>query len=183
MKSLGLRVGLAESTISMYENGNRQPDLETLVKLANTLGVTTDRLLGEGTPPPTDSEESIGGKEAELAQIADNIRGACFERGIAERKMLSDLGFKEGLMFELEERGGQTSLEVVVKVADYLPCPTDKLLGIKEKSPLAEARGAWMKYTVEQLELFERIAELDKDPTKAAQVRSIVEFLGSKQEP
>ena len=33
MKELGEKIGVAESTISQYETGKRQPDYETLLKL------------------------------------------------------------------------------------------------------------------------------------------------------
>ena len=52
MKELGAVVGLAESTISQYETGKRQPDNETLLKLGEyfkdfTCPAYTGRLKGE----------------------------------------------------------------------------------------------------------------------------------------
>lgn len=46
MKELGQFVGVAESTISLYENGKRQPDNDTMLRLADFFGVTVDYLLG-----------------------------------------------------------------------------------------------------------------------------------------
>lgn len=46
MKRLGEVIGVAESTISLYENGKRQPDNDTLQKLADYFNVTVDYLLG-----------------------------------------------------------------------------------------------------------------------------------------
>ena len=40
------KLGIAKSTISMYENGNREPDFETLEKIADFFNVDTDYLLG-----------------------------------------------------------------------------------------------------------------------------------------
>ncbi len=48
LKELGSIVGVAESTMSLYENGKRQPDYETLLKLAEYFGVTVDYLLRGG---------------------------------------------------------------------------------------------------------------------------------------
>lgn len=39
--------GLSTSTIGMYEQGRRQPDNDTLVKLADIFDVSTDYLLGK----------------------------------------------------------------------------------------------------------------------------------------
>lgn len=46
MKQLGEVVGLAESTISQYENGRRQPDNETLLRLGEFFDVTVGYILG-----------------------------------------------------------------------------------------------------------------------------------------
>lgn len=46
MKKLGKNLGLAESTISLYETGKRQPDFETLSKIAEYFNVSVDYLLG-----------------------------------------------------------------------------------------------------------------------------------------
>ena len=48
MKELGSIIGVAESTISLYESGKRQPDYEILLKLAEYFGVTVDYLLRGG---------------------------------------------------------------------------------------------------------------------------------------
>lgn len=45
LKELGAEIGVAESTMSLYENGKRQPDYETLLKLAEYFGVSVDYLL------------------------------------------------------------------------------------------------------------------------------------------
>ena len=45
-QKLGDAVGLARNTICQYESGNRVPDVDTLIKLADYFGVTIDYLLG-----------------------------------------------------------------------------------------------------------------------------------------
>ena len=63
MKELGATIGVAESTISQYETGKRQPDYETLLKLGEYFGVTTDYLLGNDIikkdAPTSKGERSI----------------------------------------------------------------------------------------------------------------------------
>lgn len=44
--ALGSLAGVSGSMIGRYESGERQPTLEVLIKLASTLNVTTDNLLG-----------------------------------------------------------------------------------------------------------------------------------------
>ena len=52
MKQLGAVLGLAESTISQYETGKRQPDYTVVAKLSDFFGVSVGYVLGtEKTTP------------------------------------------------------------------------------------------------------------------------------------
>lgn len=51
---LGSRAAMSAAAISHFETGQRAPSLESLVKLADALQVSTDALLGR------DSTESVG---------------------------------------------------------------------------------------------------------------------------
>ena len=46
MKKIGEIIGVSESAVSQYENGKRQPDHETLTKLADFFEVSIDYILG-----------------------------------------------------------------------------------------------------------------------------------------
>ena len=48
-KELAGQLGVSYSTISMYERGHRQPDLEMLAKLAAFFGVSVDSFFGRET--------------------------------------------------------------------------------------------------------------------------------------
>jgi transcriptional regulator with XRE-family HTH domain len=62
-KELGRLLGVAESTVIGYENGVRSPDLYSLARLADILGVTTDYLLGR-KPVEAEYYKAQGRKEA-----------------------------------------------------------------------------------------------------------------------
>lgn len=51
-KELADYVKVAESTMSLYENGKREPDFDTLLKIANYLDVSVDYLLGNAAEQP-----------------------------------------------------------------------------------------------------------------------------------
>ena len=53
------KLGISKSTISMYENGNREPDFETLELIADFFNVDIDYLLGR-TDKTTLLPETIG---------------------------------------------------------------------------------------------------------------------------
>lgn len=46
MKEFGAIFGLSESTISLYENGKREPDIATIIKMAEYFNISVDELLG-----------------------------------------------------------------------------------------------------------------------------------------
>ena len=74
MKQLGEVVGLAESTISQYENGKRQPDNETLLRLGEFFDVTVGYLLGAEeikAAPTTAGERSVSDAELKFALWGD----------------------------------------------------------------------------------------------------------------
>lgn len=45
-KDLGRALDIAANTLSQYENGKREPDLETTQRIADFFGVSVDCLLG-----------------------------------------------------------------------------------------------------------------------------------------
>jgi transcriptional regulator with XRE-family HTH domain len=52
-------LGISRSGFSMYELGQREPDMETVRKLANYFNVTTDYLLGRTDDPSGGADEPI----------------------------------------------------------------------------------------------------------------------------
>ena len=71
---LAKRLNISKSTISMYENGNREPDFETLELIADFFNIDIDYLLGR-TDKTTLTPETVGQYYAneETKQIAQEI--------------------------------------------------------------------------------------------------------------
>lgn len=63
MKELGAVVGLAESTISQYETGKREPDNETLLRLGEFFNTSVDYLLGRETATDGSPDPSVPGSK------------------------------------------------------------------------------------------------------------------------
>ena len=53
-QELAARLGISASAVGMYEQGRRQPDTQTLRRMAQVFGVTVDALLEEETPRTLD---------------------------------------------------------------------------------------------------------------------------------
>ena len=52
-------LGISYSTVSKYESGTREPDFDTLERMANIFSVTTDYLLGRSNDPKLTEEEAF----------------------------------------------------------------------------------------------------------------------------
>lgn len=59
-KELGQAMELAESTISLYEAGKREPDITTLIRLAHFFSVSIDYILYLTDDPTPAKERSAG---------------------------------------------------------------------------------------------------------------------------
>lgn len=74
-KELAEKIGVSRTTITQYENGAREPNYETLKKLANFFEVSIDYLLGN-----TNQRRSAVKREAaffedqELLEIYENLK-------------------------------------------------------------------------------------------------------------
>lgn len=66
------RVGLAERRYANYAIGRREPDLATLVRIADTLGLTADELLRPANPhPESNSTDELRTRLALAARVLE----------------------------------------------------------------------------------------------------------------
>jgi transcriptional regulator with XRE-family HTH domain len=70
-KDLAESIGVAKSTYSLYESGNREPNVQTIKKIADALNVSADELLGIDEEPTTIAAHFDGTEytEEELDEI------------------------------------------------------------------------------------------------------------------
>lgn len=65
LKQLGNYLGMSESTISLYENNKREPDIATLLKLADYFDVSVDYLLDRENKKDAPLPVPMLGKDAQ----------------------------------------------------------------------------------------------------------------------
>lgn len=80
-KQLGSIIGVAQNTISNWETGKREPDHESLKKMADFFGVSVDYLLGRDEKKPTpETEDGRDPLEKQLNELlslsSDEIKRA-----------------------------------------------------------------------------------------------------------
>ena len=61
------RLGLSYITLARYENGDREPRVSDLMKMADVLGCTMDALFSNPPHPPTPVPEESGAEELKTA--------------------------------------------------------------------------------------------------------------------
>lgn len=67
------------------------------------------------------------------AQSAAIIKSLCKSKGITISLLLSKCNIRKSLIYDMERRDWTPSAEILEKIADYLDCSVDYLLGRTEK--------------------------------------------------
>lgn len=115
---LGEPLGLTKQ-ISNYETGKCEPDLETLCKLSDLLGVNVDDLLGHTTNDQI-GEVSIGGPNFKPDVTRNGLDTYVSKRkGIQERYSHRVMQYQFEKIKALCEATGQRPSEVVNTLLDY----------------------------------------------------------------
>lgn len=73
-RELAERVGVGKSQISYYENGERFPSADVLIKLSDVFRVTTDYLLGISREKIINLSDLSDEEIAVVTAVADAIR-------------------------------------------------------------------------------------------------------------
>lgn len=78
-KDVAEGIGVAKSTYSLYESGNREPNVQTIKKIADLLNVSADDLLGINDEPITiaahfDGDEYTEDELEEIRQFAEFVK-------------------------------------------------------------------------------------------------------------
>lgn len=90
-QELADKLGISKSAISMYENGNREPDLETLERIADFFNVDMDYLIGrKKTPNSFRAENTIHFDDVEDL-VARNGKKMSQEQKLRLIKLLSEI--------------------------------------------------------------------------------------------
>lgn len=82
-RDLAKLLGVSSSTIGMWESGKREPNFETLLKIAGFFDVTTDYMMGrepENKPVLTEKDEhDIKNKIEDLLNMMSHEKGLMFD--------------------------------------------------------------------------------------------------------
>ena len=134
---LAERLGVSQQTISKYENGSREPDLENLIRMSKIFHVTTDYLLGLDDSTSTyllHEQESNYFRE----EISLRIKNLMEERNINAESLASICNLTPEEMRVFLDYGYLPHIDVLLKLADhfqvsidYLLCRSNRRLAVK----------------------------------------------------
>ena len=109
---------VSREAVSMWEIGLRQPNLDTLQKLADFFGCSVDYLLGR-TSQCTSNTNPIGRRIAQLRK----------KRNITQEELANILEVSREAVSMWEIGLRQPNLDTLQKLADFFGCSVDYLLG------------------------------------------------------
>lgn len=101
---LGQHLNMTKSTVSMWERGERTPDISTVIKIAQYFQVSTDYLLDKNAPSTTLNDSSI----SDLGLILEEL--------LLVIKQNSNLQFWGQQATKSQIARLQTALEITIKL-------------------------------------------------------------------
>lgn len=134
-KELADRLAISPSTIGMYEQNRRMPDIDTVSKIANVFDVSVDYLLGT---------EKSGGNNYSNFQIfeesfdfRERVRTLMKEQSMSEEVFMENTGFEKNVKDDYLYGNRRPSLEDLIKIAGVLRVSTDYLLDVSQRKRIS----------------------------------------------
>ena len=87
---LGEYIGAKKSAISLWESGKRQPDQETLVRLASYFDVSVDYLLGLDSAEQTEKAPTPDDARAEAKMLLEGMDDEQYQAALQYLKFLNN---------------------------------------------------------------------------------------------
>lgn len=87
---LGEYIGAKKSAISLWESGKRQPDQETLVRLASYFDVSVDYLLGLDSAEQTEKAPTPDDARAEAKMLLEGMDDEQYKAALQYLKFLNN---------------------------------------------------------------------------------------------
>lgn len=117
------RLGFSRGKLANYEQGTRQPDFDTLEKIADFFGVSTDYLLGR---EDSQINQETGNSPTVLGKRLRSLRK---EKNLSQKELAERIGVSNVVLsrYELDDR--KPDFDTLEKIADFFNVTIDYLLG------------------------------------------------------
>ena len=151
------QLGVQPSTVTMWETGKREPNINMLRRLSELFGCSVDGLLG-GTQEPEEKQES----DEEMSKEDDNMFWErflllCNERNMRPNRVAAEIGISSASITKWK-RGTIPNSDCLRKIADYFCVSIDHLLGETDNEAYESERESRIRIIIDATP--EEIAEL-----------------------
>jgi len=120
----------------------------------------------------------------EADQTAKRIKAYARSKGILLKDLLEDCSLNKNFLFTMQARKSWPSVHSIAKVADYLNCTVDYLLGNTD-APNAVPSAEGIELTRSEEEIIKLFRQMDKEQGMRAILalqRIILDYQGKEQE-
>ena len=116
-KELAEYVNVAESTMSLYENGKREPDFRTLINIAKYLEVSIDEIFGS----PTQKESSNKNRIKCLRKL----------RNLSQTDFAKEFNVEQTAVSNWEQGRNNIDISIASKIAEEYKVPVEFVYGFE----------------------------------------------------
>ena len=128
-RELADHIQVAESTVSLYENGKGEPNYSTLIKIANYLNVSIDYLLGNDKLQIINGEVRMPNRSKTINDsVGERIKQLRHSQNITQKELSEVLSKSESTVRMWELGKSEPDLETLKKLAHYFKVSIDYLL-------------------------------------------------------
>ncbi len=155
--SLGKAINRAQNTICNWENGNREPDIESLILLSSLFGVSIDYLLGKTNTTPSINTEISNSKI-----FSENLKKLRQSKGVYQKDIANWLKIDRTTYVKYERGQSTPDYNILLKLADYFSVSVDYLLGHSD-SQVLNTRNETDKRLESIIENYQKLNDAGKD--------------------
>lgn len=138
-KELADKIGLTPKMISFYENEERVPPIDIVLKLIIIFNVTSDYLLGisDNRQNPEDYEWRYSHEEKRLGKILSNYRR---KNNLSQKDFAKLLNITEKLEMQIEIGIHTPSWKLIKKISDITKYEVDFITGASDRTHIPNAQ-------------------------------------------
>ena len=132
-KEIAAALGIAANTFNQYATGRREPDIDTLIRIADFFQVSVDCLLGHDLP----ANESDSDISVQKRAFAKRLVSARTSAGYSQSTLSGLLNIKQQTLQHWEKGMSFPDCVHVIKLTQLLGVSSDFLLGIHDEKTAA----------------------------------------------
>lgn len=144
-KELADKLSISPSTIGMYEQGRREPDLDTISKIANVFNVTVGYLVGTEKSGGIDFSDFQVDNSEFAFDFKMRVRDLLAEQKLSEDDFMKMTGFSKDEKDSYLYGNRMPSIEDLIKIAGVLNVSTDYLLDVSHRKRITEEEEALLQ--------------------------------------